>query len=145
MPDTYVGAFTLIGVNLGMVFLVLLALAGVINITHGLVNRLQPREIQESMPDREKHVMILSGSHSDTLQEGTTLPLNEMNGATRAAVMAALAVYMERPRPSMFLRNTTDSGAWGRSSRKYLHGGAGTYRSAAATGLWTKSSGRGGM
>ncbi|MGI6642528.1 MAG: OadG family protein [Bacillota bacterium] len=150
MPDTFAGAFTLIGINLGMVFVVLWVIGGVINITHRLANTFQPRETQESMSDREKHVMILSGSQSDalqsdTFQEGTTLPSNEMDGAARAAVMAALAVYTESPsRPSMFLRNYTDSGAWGRSSREYLQGGFGTYRSA-ARGLWIKSSGRGGM
>ncbi len=142
MPDTYAGAFQLIGINLTMVFVVLAALAGIINITRWVLSRHQPLERKDTALDREKRVTVLTGSHSD-LQKETTLPPDKVSATMKAAMMAAVAAHMSSSQPPAFQRTAARGGVWGRQSGRGPGGGLGTYRSAAAAHRsWPTRAGR---
>ncbi len=114
MPDTYAGAFTLIGINLGMVFLVLWVLALVINLTHRLLRGYEAKEELKAQVE-----VAVPAPSADVPSEEITFAESEISPVKKAAIVAALAEYMRSRPQAMFLRNLSDSGAWGKSSRDY--------------------------
>ncbi len=114
MPDTYAGAFTLIGINLSMVFLVLWLLALVINLTHRLVQGSGAKEELKAQVEAAMPAPV-----ADVSLEDTSFADGEISPAKKAAIVAALAEYMRSSPRAMFLRNLSDSGAWGKTSRDY--------------------------
>ncbi|MEX0975349.1 MAG: hypothetical protein WD024_08410 [Bacillota bacterium] len=42
---------------------------------------------------------------------------DNIDPAKKAAILAAIAVFIGKPQPGMFLRDCRDSGAWGKQGR----------------------------
>ena len=120
LPDTFLGGLALTLVNMVVVFFVLGFLALVIRAIHGLMSRVGS---EEEAPPR-KQVLVVS-SHAEP-EEGEVFLPDDIDPAKKAAILAAISVYLGRPETSMFLRDKKDRGAWGRASGKYGHSG---YRS----------------
>lgn len=124
MPDTFLGGLFMSLLNMTVVFLVLGFLALMIKAVHGVMSRVQPEGEEE--PPR-KQVLVVS-SHSE-LQEGELVLPDDVDPAKKAAIFAAISVYMGRPETNMFLRDKKDTSAWGRPSGKLAYGRSGSYRS----------------
>ncbi len=122
LPDTFVGGLIMTLVNMTVVFLVLGFLALVIKATAGAITRLAP----EVAPPPPRSVLVVS-SHSEAEEGDVFLPDN-IDPAKKAAILAAISVYLGKPETGMFLRDTRDSGAWGRLSRRQAYANSG-YRS----------------
>lgn len=125
LPDTFLGAVTMALVNMTVVFAVLAFLALVIRAIHGFMTKMGYEE--EETP--RKQVLVVS-SHSGP-QEGELFLPDDIDPVKKAAILAAISVYMGRPETSMFLRDKKDRGAWGRLSGKL--GISGSYRSGQLT------------
>ena len=127
LPDNLMGSLVMTLINMTVVFLVLGFLALVIEAVHRLISRLQPEG--EEAPRRQ--VLVVS-SHSE-LQEGEMFLPDDIDPIKKAAILAAITVYMGRPETSMFLRDRRNSGAWGGFSGRQAYGRPGSYRSGQLT------------
>jgi len=116
------GGFLLTLINMAVVLLVLGALALLIRAIHRIVTALGERGQNEP----PKRAVLVVSSHSEAEEGEVFLPL-DIEPAKRAAILAAISVYLGKPETAMFLRETKDSGAWGRLSRRHW-GFSGAYR-----------------
>ncbi len=123
LPDSFLGGLIMTLVNMTVVFLVLGFLALVIRAVHSVIARVQPEEGQ--LPQRS--VLVVS-SHSEA-EEGEMLLPDNIDPAKKAAILAAISMYLGKPETAMFLRDTRDSGAWGKQSRRHSYGRSGSYGS----------------
>jgi len=117
LQDSFAGGLILTLVNMTTVFLVLGFLALLIKGVHAVLSRIGAEE--PALPPRS--VLVVS-SHSESEEEEIMLPDN-IGPAKKAAILAAISVYLAKPETPMFLRNgVRDSGVWGKQSRKNYAG-----------------------
>lgn len=123
LPDTFLGGLMMTLVNMTVVFLVLAFLALVIRAIHAVMQGIGYQE--EETP--RKQVLVVS-SHSEPKEGELFLP-DDIDPVKKAAILAAISVYMgqsEVQSPNMFLRDKKVRGAWGRTGKP---GASGSYRS----------------
>jgi Na+-transporting methylmalonyl-CoA/oxaloacetate decarboxylase gamma subunit len=123
LPDSFLGGLIMTLVNMIVVFLVLGFLALLIRGVHAAIARVQPEE-----PEMLPRAVLVVSSHSESEEGGMVLPDN-IGPAKKAAILAAISMYLGKPETAMFVRNVKDSGAWGRQSRRQSYGQSGPYRS----------------
>ena len=117
MQDSFADGLILTVVNMTVVFVVLGSLALMIRGVHAVLSSIGAEE--PAPPPRS--VLVVS-SHSESEEEEIMLPDN-IGPAKKAAILAAISVYLAKPEIPMFLRNDVrDSGVWGKQSRKSYAG-----------------------
>lgn len=104
LPDNFAGALVLSLVNISIVFCVLIFISFVITLTYKIVSGLSKDSKEEEIPPATGGVSVPSDA----------VPADSLEGPVKAAIMAALAVYLNEPAPSVpiFVRKIRGSGAW---------------------------------
>lgn len=114
LPDNFTGALIVSVVNISVVFSVLVFISLVITLTYKLVSGVGNHDKGEKVPPVAQKAPVTSDA----------VTADSLEAPVRAAIMAALAVYLDQPVSgvSVFVRKTPDSGAWGSLSRKGFSG-----------------------
>ncbi|HHW18278.1 MAG TPA: OadG family protein [Firmicutes bacterium] len=110
IPDTFGGGLILSLINMSVVFLVLGILALIIQLTHRILK--STGAVSKDQKERKE-----TEARLDAVPEEDRVPLESLESPVKAAIAAALAVYLGAPAASVFVRRIPDSGAWGKSSR----------------------------
>ncbi len=133
MPDNITGGLILSVLNMVIVFVVLGILAVVIELTHRIVSRTAETQAENSRSDQEMHVEAVLPEPVDAGEEiveiGDGVP--GITSAARAAIAAALSLYMEDASEScsVFTRDVAAMGAWTRSASEHSEKqGSGFYK-----------------
>lgn len=136
------GGLILSVLNVVIVFLVLGILAVVIELTHRIVSRSAAGQPEKSRSDQEMHVEAVLPEPVEPGQE--TVEIGDagpgMTNAARAAIAAALSMYMEDVSEScsVFTRNVTAMGPWTKSASEHSEAkGSGFHR---VSVRWSKGS-----
>lgn len=148
LPDTFLGGVTLSVVSMAVVFLVLGVLSGIIRLIHnavalfafdpaGQAERQSLHQKSEPQPETTQKTEPAVQQAGSLGAASSTVTYSSIDPKKAGAIIAALAVSASgrpehssqcHPVAALFLRNTRDSGVWGRSGGPKGVGYFGAYR-----------------